>query len=76
MMMMMMMMMILIGAFISISISRTESFETCCQWALLSNVQIITLPFTFTVQKYILPSCLCMLGLFVSVIHRHGLQDL
>ena len=33
---------------------RAESFEACCQRALL-NVQIITLLFTFTVQKYIYP---------------------
>ena len=31
-----------------------ESFEACCQWA-LHNVQIITLLFQFTVQKYISP---------------------
>ena len=31
-----------------------ESFEACCQWALL-NVHIITLLFPFTVQKYIYP---------------------
>ena len=33
-----------------------QRFEACCQWALLTNVQIITLLFTFTVQKYIYPS--------------------
>ena len=32
----------------------SESFEACCQWVLL-NVQIITLLFTFTIQKYIYP---------------------
>ena len=31
---------------------QAELFETCCQWALF-NVQITTLLFTFTVQKYI-----------------------
>ena len=34
---------------------RAESLEASCQWALL-NVQITTLLFTFTVQKYIYPS--------------------
>ena len=34
---------------------RAESFEACCQWVLL-NVQITTLLFTLTVQKYIYPS--------------------
>ena len=48
-------MIILIGAFISIFPNplRAESFDACCQWALL-NVQIMTL-FTFSVQKYIVP---------------------
>ena len=31
---------------------RDENFEACCQWALL-HVQIMTLPFTFTVQRFI-----------------------
>ena len=49
---------VLIGAFISIFSNRLvapqgdQSFEACCQWALL-NVQIITWLFSFTVQKYI-----------------------
>ena len=66
---------VLIGAFISIFPNRlkaeglewSESFETCCQWALL-NVQVVTLLFPFTVQKYInfiLLSAKCMLGLFM-----------
>ena len=57
---------VLIGAFISIFTinskrRRAESFEACSQWALL-NVQIITLLFPFTVQKYIniLLSAKCM----------------
>ena len=33
---------------------RAESFEACCQWALL-NVQIIALLFPLTVQQYIYP---------------------
>ena len=51
---------VFIGAFISIFSNRLkaphgdESFEACCQWALL-HVQIITLLFPFTVQKYIYP---------------------
>ena len=36
---------------------RPVSFETCCQWVLL-DVQITTLLFTFTVQKYIYPSAI------------------
>ena len=47
------------------SVTIKESFEACCQWALL-NVQVITLLFPFTVQKYICPPVRkCMLGLFV-----------
>ena len=38
------------GGFIS-------SFEACCQWA-LHNVQIVTLLFTFTIEKYIYPSAI------------------
>ena len=50
---------------------RAESFETCCQWVLV-NVQIITLLFTFTVQKYIYPPVSKVhAGSFrVSVIHQ------
>ena len=45
---------VLIDAFISIFSKRrrAESFEACCQGALL-NVQIIALLFPFIVQKYI-----------------------
>ena len=47
------------------------SFETCCQWVLLLSVQIITLPVTFTVQKYILSLCSVLAGCFrVSIIHQ------
>ena len=59
---------------------RAESADACCQWALL-NVQVTTLLFPFTVQKYIYLS--------VGKVHawvfsrfrnppnsRHGLQDL
>ena len=50
---------------------RAESFEACCQWALL-DVQIITLLFTFTEKKYTYPSVSKVYaGSFrVSVIHR------
>ena len=48
-----------------------ESFEACCQWALL-NVQIITLLFQLTVQKYIYPpDSKVHAGFFhVSVVHQ------
>ena len=48
-----------------------ESFEACCRWALL-NVQIITLLFPSTVQKYIYsPVSKVHAGSYrVSVIHR------
>ena len=51
---------VLIGACISIISNQLkaphgdERFEACCQWEIL-NVQIITLLFPFTVQKYIYP---------------------
>ena len=39
-----------------LSLSKSaESFEACCQWALLSAL-VTTLLFTFSVQKYIYPS--------------------
>ena len=51
---------------------RAESFETGCHWAVL-NLQIITLLFTFTVQKYTYPPVSKVhAGSFrISVIHRH-----
>ena len=50
---------------------RAESYEACCQWALLT-VQIISLLFRFTVHKYIHPPVSKVYaGSFrVSVIHR------
>ena len=65
------------GAFISILPNRLKAqqgwklFEACCQWALL-NVQIMTLLFTFTVQKYMHPPVTKVHAgsLHVSVIHQ------
>ena len=48
---------ILMGTFISFFPNQFKALrrdEACCQWVLL-NVQISSLPFTFTVQKYIYP---------------------
>ena len=68
---------VLIGAFISFFPNELKAsqgwtlFEACCQWALL-NVQIITLLFPLTVQKYMYPpvSKVHAGSFHVSVIHR------
>ena len=65
--MMMMMMMMVSYLMLSLyacsmlgALGRVVTFETCCEWELLS-VQIATLLFQFTVPKYIYP--------YVSKVH-------
>ena len=46
-------------------LGRVVSFETCCQWALLSG-QLTTILFKITEQKYMYPSASKVdAGLFV-----------